>query len=562
MKCKLATGTVLTLLLAGTLITTLDMTQFKAALTQFVPESEGMMVSSDINGPVFQKGMSYVSWPPNFDSADSNESLRLLRLTNTEWVAICIFWYQENITSAEIYPSYDTPSNSSVIQAISRCHELGMKVMLKPMVDLLDGNWRGLIPPSTEWFANYTNFIDFWAEFSQGNKVDMLCVGCEFYGSDGQTASWENIIATVRQRYSGPITYAAANYQNVHWWGSMDYVGIDAYFSLTNKSNPTVEELKAGWSPRVEEMSSWQATVNKPIIFTEIGYRSADGTNEAPADATTPASIDLQEQVDCYNATFQTFSDKDWFYGFYWWNWETSPNAGGENDTGYTPQNKPVQSLITSRYASAIHDVAVTDVTLSKTVVGQGYDMNINVTAANLGDRTETFNVTAYANVTLIASQNVTLPAGNSTTVTFVWNTTGFANGNYTISAYAWPVQGETKTDNNNCTGGWVIVSLVGDITGPNGWPDGKVDIMDLNLMARNFGKTVPPGPPNCDLTGPTPGLPDGKIDIRDISALAKHFGETTPRAYDALSSLRILASFHAVKRQRLTVRKTVSMIF
>jgi len=354
MKHRLTAGPVLTLLLASTLITTLGITPFKAASTRFVPENEGMMLSSNNNGPVFQKGMSYVSWPPNFDSANSNESLRLLRLTNTEWVAICVFWYQENINSTEIHPSYNTPSNSSVIQVINTCHELGMKVMLKPMVDPLDGNWRGYIPVSAEWFASYTNFIGFWAEFSQENKVDMLCVGCEFNSNDGQTASWENVTAAVRQRYSGPITYAANwdVYQNVHWWDSMDYVGIDAYFPLTNKNNPTVEELKAGWNFWAEKMASWQATVNKPIIFTEIGYRSADGTNEAPYNYLMSAPPDLQEQVDCYNATFQTFSDKNWFYGFYWWNWETNPSAGGNSDTGYTPQNKPVESLITSRYAS------------------------------------------------------------------------------------------------------------------------------------------------------------------------------------------------------------------
>jgi hypothetical protein len=354
MKHKLAAEIVLTLLLASTLITTLNARPFKAVLSaQLTPENGYMMALSNVNGPVFQKGMSYVSWPPNFGSADSNESLRLLSLTNTEWVALCVFWYQENITSAEIYPSYNTPSHISVIQAIQRIHELGMKVMLKPMIDPSDGNWRGLIPPSAEWFASYTNFMNFWAEFSQEHEVEMLCVGCEFKSNEGQTASWENVTAEVRQKYSGPITYAANwdNYENVHWWDSLDYVGIDAYFPLTNKNNPTVEELKAGWNPWVETMESWQATMNKPIVFTEIGYRSADGANKAPWDYSTPASLDLQEQVDCYNATFQTFNNKNWLYGFYWWNWETSPYAGGDSNGGFTPQNKPVESLITSWYA-------------------------------------------------------------------------------------------------------------------------------------------------------------------------------------------------------------------
>ena len=181
-----------------------------------------------------------------------------------------------------------------------------------------------------------------------------------------------------------------------------------------------------------------------------------------------------------------------------------------------------------------VHDVAVTNVTSSKTVVGQGFSAGINVTVVNQGDYPEAFNATAFANATIIGSENVTLPAGNSTIVTFTWNTTGFAYGNYTVSAYAWPVPTETDTANNNCTGGWVYVSIIGDITGgtPNLLdfvPDGKVDMKDIGVVARFFGQNVPPAPSNCDITGPTLGVPDGIIDMRDIGLAARHFGDHYP---------------------------------
>ena len=121
---------------------------------------------------------------------------------------------------------------------------------------------------------------------------------------------------------------------------------------------------------------------------------------------------------------------------------------------------------------------------------------------------------------------NVTLPIYDSANLTFDWNTTGFAEGNYTITAYAEPVPGETNTADNNFTGGWVFVSMVGDLTGPTpGVPDGKVDIRDISLVAKAFG-SVPGTPawnPNCDINN------DGRIDIRDISIVAKHFGESSP---------------------------------
>jgi hypothetical protein len=169
-------------------------------------------------------------------------------------------------------------------------------------------------------------------------------------------------------------------------------------------------------------------------------------------------------------------------------------------------------------------NVSVTNAASSRTAVGQGFCTNITVTAVNQDDFTETFNVTAYANEIIIGSENVTLPAGTSTTVTFVWNSTSFAYGNYTISAYALPVVGEANTANNNCTGGWIIVSVIGDITGPSGWSDGVVNMRDIALIARCFGSTPGSGNwnPNADING------DGAVNMRDIALVARQFGNHT----------------------------------
>lgn len=82
-------------------------------------------------------------------------------------------------------------------------------------------------------------------------------------------------------------------------------------------------------------------------------------------------------------------------------------------------------------------DVAVTNVMLSKTVIAQGYFMNVTATVENQGYTTETFNVTVYGNTTAIGTQTVRLTSHNFTSVTFPWNTTNAACGNYTVSAYA-----------------------------------------------------------------------------------------------------------------------------
>lgn len=324
--------------------------------------------TGESNGrPVFQKGLSYTAYSPDeFSNPESDETLGRLAETNTEWVAICLSWIQSNTTSQDIHPdSVRTPTNESVRYAITKAHSLGLKVMLKPMVDTLEEEdvqgyytvWRGEIEPSEEWFASYSRFINFFAGLAEENNVELFCVGCEFKATTGEKERWENVIAGVRERYSGPITYAAdwTNYKDIEWWGSVDYIGIDAYFPLTLiTNNPTFSELKNAWENHANDIEEWLMTANKPVIFTEIGYRSGDGTSRVPSNYWSNMELDLQEQVDCYEAAFQTLWDRSWFYGFYWWSWFTYPDKGGLTDTSHTPQNKPAQDVITAWYSQHI----------------------------------------------------------------------------------------------------------------------------------------------------------------------------------------------------------------
>jgi len=158
------------------------------------------------------------------------------------------------------------------------------------------------------------------------------------------------------------------------------------------------------------------------------------------------------------------------------------------------------------------HDVATTNVTPSKTIVGQGLTAKINVGVLNEGNFTETFNVTVYANTTSIASQNVTLTSGNSTILTFTWNTTGFAYA-YTMSANATILPGEIDIADNTRTNGIVKVSCVGDLNG-----DYVTDGQDYQLVK----KAVPSSPgspkwnPNADLND------DGVVDGQDFQTVKR----------------------------------------
>jgi len=184
-----------------------------------------------------------------------------------------------------------------------------------------------------------------------------------------------------------------------------------------------------------------------------------------------------------------------------------------------------------------IVDIAVVEVTSLKSVVGQSCTIPIQVTVENQGDLAQAFNVTVYADLNktiigdeiAIATQNASLPNGGFATLIFDWNTTQAARGNYTISAYVTPILGEMDTVDNMMNGSWIIVALLGDISGRDNWPDGKVDIFDVALAAIAFGSYVghPRWNPAADITGPIYGVPDKQIDIRDIALIARNFGKT-----------------------------------
>jgi hypothetical protein len=167
------------------------------------------------------------------------------------------------------------------------------------------------------------------------------------------------------------------------------------------------------------------------------------------------------------------------------------------------------------------HDVFVTNVNPSRTVVGRGYVSSMNVTVrAGVWEYSETFNLTAYANTIPIGSQNVTLSAYTFSNVTFTWNLTGLAYGNYTMSAYAEPVPNEVSTADNNYTDGVVKITIPGDLNG-----DFKVNLLDLVTLAMAYASTPYDARwnPLADING------NGVIDLPDLVLLATYYGQHYP---------------------------------
>jgi hypothetical protein len=310
----------------------------------------------------FQKGICYATWQRDrYLSVYSDKSLQALAETGAEYVSVVVTYYQDKFNSQEIFPTQKTPSDESVIHVINKAHQLGLKVMLKPHIDLIDesdGLWRADIGFQSladwrAWFAQYLRFILHYAVLAEQTHTELLCIGTELCFASMQAEFWKGyIIPNIRRVYSGELIYAANwdEYRNIRFWDRLDYVGINAYFPLAKNSNSEYEEIRASWDEWADEIQAWQDEISKPIIFTEIGYRSCGTAAIRPWESISGKGVNLGLQADCYRAALSILYYRSWCRGLYWWYWETSPYAGGKTNRDFTPQHKPAESVLSSWY--------------------------------------------------------------------------------------------------------------------------------------------------------------------------------------------------------------------
>jgi hypothetical protein len=302
-------------------------------------------------------------WFDEYSCPAATQSRNELAATNANWAAVLVTWYQSSLTANAIAPDASrTPSDAVVTQAIQDFHASGIKVMLKPHVDVNDaaGSWRALIGPTDPdaWFASYTQFIVQYARLADALGVEMLCIGTELRTVSGTAnqALWNAVIDSVRAVYPGALTYAANavarddEFTSVAFWDRLDLIGLDAYFRLTDQADPTLAQLIAAWRRNADGLDIVATVANlynlyrKPIIFTEIGYKSSAGANTEPWNVGHAGPYDPVEQRDCFEAAFTAWTPySDWMKGMFWWHWPVTPP--GAADTDYNPRSKPAAEV-------------------------------------------------------------------------------------------------------------------------------------------------------------------------------------------------------------------------
>ena len=229
--------------------------------------------------------------------------------------------------------------------------------MLKPHIWLRPPAWVGMVASQSEddwttWFSSYREFIVHYAFLAQDAGMDAFCIGNELQGTTQREQEWRDLISEVRDVYDGVLTYGAHADEvwRIQFWDALDLIGVSAYFELTPKLSPTPADLVAAWTPIATRLGRLSAEWQRPVLFTEIGYRSVDFAARHPWKFEDTTPVNLQLQADAYAAFFEAVWSEPWLAGVYWWKWRSSLADGGPDDDDYTPRGKPAEEVLRRYY--------------------------------------------------------------------------------------------------------------------------------------------------------------------------------------------------------------------
>ena len=303
-------------------------------------------------------GFNFPVWRHDaYGSTASSAALAGIRGMGAGWVAIIPSLYVKDRADSEVRATDATASDDSLRLAIRLAHARGLKVLLKPHVDMPDASPRAWLNPSdpARWFETYGAHLERYARLAAEEKCEMFCVGTELslLTLPGRWGSWRALIRRSRAVYPGPLTYAANWHSAAHvgFWRELDLIGVDGYFPVPGGVNGAA--LDAAWKPWVLELAALAKLHGRPVLFTEVGLASQSGANLKPWAWNDYADLDLAVQSAYLDAFLRAFENEPWFRGFLYWAWEADSSRTGPKDKSMSVQGKPAEAILRRAFSQS-----------------------------------------------------------------------------------------------------------------------------------------------------------------------------------------------------------------
>lgn len=250
-------------------------------------------------------------------------------------------------------------NDAAVVATYQMAKELGMQTLLKPQI-WFPGAWPGEVEMKNkqDWklfFQHYRRWIRHYAMLAEIHEMDMFCVGVEFAKATVQhPEEWRSLIRDMRQIYQGPITYAAnwgEEFEKLAFGDELDVIGVDNYYPLSKRDKPSDKVLEEGFEDVKKTLKKVHKKFNKPIIFTEVGFRSIEAPWKQPHEEAGDASFSSIDQARCYRVILEGIQGEDWCRGLFWWKWPSYMQYRGEQNRSFSPCGKEAQEVLKQAYA-------------------------------------------------------------------------------------------------------------------------------------------------------------------------------------------------------------------
>ena len=302
----------------------------------------------------FIKGMtvSCQTWGYEWATPEMKQAMEELKLLGVN--AISIHPYARVYENGHLRSRLDK-SAFHVTTPIKWAGELGILMMLKPHLAYWGTKfkWRGDIrfeEPGqwTAFFADYSDWIVTLAELAEQEGAQIFCIGTELRHSLPFESDWRQLIKSIRKVYHGKLTYAANwdSYRLVPFWDELDFIGIQAYFPLTDSNTPGKEEISTGWDDVLVSLQSYSEQINKKIIFTEIGYDMSENAASKPwlpQRSENETARLLQES--CLEIALRKAGSQSCIAGLFLWKWFPEYGQLGHHED-YNLQRPEIKELI------------------------------------------------------------------------------------------------------------------------------------------------------------------------------------------------------------------------
>ena len=296
-----------------------------------------------------------------YGSSKATASLLKQKELGSNAMAIVPYSFIQDMNTPSSFRFSDSAGNENdeaIVHATFKAGEMGMFTLLKPQI-FVGGSWPGGIEMLNEadwktFFDHYYRWIRHYAFLAEIHHMDALCLGVEFTkASLAHPEAWRQMIQKTRKLFTGQLTYAAnwgEEFENIEFWDDLDFIGLNSYYPLSKKDNPTDEELSLKFDTIKTRIKKVYDRFEKPIVFTEIGFRSIDHPWKNP-HAEADESINQQAQQRCYEIVFKGIQNEPWCQGILWWKFPSYLEYRGTDNNAFTPNNKLAEETVRTWFA-------------------------------------------------------------------------------------------------------------------------------------------------------------------------------------------------------------------